>query len=193
VKLIVGLGNPGQGYETTRHNLGFLVVDALADESRWKWRRSRLCGGWVAEGTVGAETCLLLKPATFMNHSGSAVRACVQKKGIARKNLLVVCDDFHLDFGRMRIRATGSDGGHNGLSSIIDALTTKDFGRLRIGIGPVPAAVDAADFVLAPFKAGERKKLTRLVAQAASCCEAWITDNMSQVMNMFNKKEQEHE
>lgn len=190
MKLIVGLGNPGGEYEGTRHNLGFLVVRALADSARLGWKNSRLCRGLIAEGMVADKECGLLLPTTFMNNSGLAVHACCGKKGIVPGDVLVVCDDFHLDFGQLRIRPVGSDGGHNGLSSVIQALGTRDFARLRVGIGPLAGPSDAVDFVLSKFSPGEKRQLGRVVEESAACCVTWLTDGIQAAMNIFNKKEE---
>jgi len=171
VSLIVGLGNPGKDYEYTRHNFGFLVVARLAEQYKLKVSSSSLCKGLTAGGMIQDKTCCLLFPLTYMNNSGIAVR-----------------DDFSLDFGQLRLRPSGSDGGHNGLDSVIAQLNSKDFSRLRLGIGPVPNKKDAVDFVLQEFTSAEKKKLDDFIQEAVDCCVAWITGNSDQVMSQFNRK-----
>ena len=188
LRLLVGLGNPGRGYEKTRHNLGFLVAQELARRHNWVWKNSSLYKAVLAQGRMGLENVSLLLPQTLMNHSGIAVAKFVQDRAVSRAGMLVVCDDMNLEFGQVRVRKSGSDGGHNGLKSIIAHLGTDDFGRLRLGIGRPPVAVDAADYVLAPFLKVEQKELPGLIQLAADCREAWISDGMDKVMNVFNKR-----
>ena len=188
LRLIVGLGNPGKDYSFTRHNLGFLVVEALAERYKLKILPSSLCKGLAAEGMIEGKECSLLFPLTFMNNSGIAVKDVVQKEEIPLNNILVVVDDFSLDFGQLRLRANGSDGGHNGLSSIIQHLNSGDFARLRLGVGPVPNKKEAVDFVLREFNPTERKKLDDFITEAVDCCVAWLTGNSGQVMSQFNRK-----
>ena len=188
VSLIVGLGNPGKDYEYTRHNFGFLVVARLAEQYKLKVSSSSLCKGLTAGGMIQDKTCCLLFPLTYMNNSGIAVRDVVAKKEISLSNILVVVDDFSLDFGQLRLRPSGSDGGHNGLDSVIAQLNSKDFSRLRLGIGPVPNKKDAVDFVLQEFTSAEKKKLDDFIQEAVDCCVAWITGNSDQVMSQFNRK-----
>ncbi|MDP2652973.1 MAG: aminoacyl-tRNA hydrolase [Candidatus Omnitrophota bacterium] len=193
MKLIVGLGNPGREYQNTRHNIGFRVVDHLACGAGLKFAESRACRGLMAEGEIEGQRCCLLLPLTYMNHSGQAVRDVVRKKNVVLSDMLVVCDDFHLDFGQMRIRKSGSGGGHNGLSSIIDLVGSNEFPRLRVGIGTPPRREEVTEFVLGAFDAGERKGLNGLIEDAARCCGEWLKNDISQVMSQFNKKGKEHE
>ena len=188
IRLIVGLGNPGQDYEYTRHNLGFLVVNHFAKNNNLRVASSAICKAFEAKGTVsGKEVCLLF-PLTYMNNSGVAIRQIVAKYEIALENILVVCDDFHIDFGKMRLRRKGSDGGHNGLDSVIYHLESEEFARLRLGIGFPPGKKDPADFVLENFDKKEKEELPFMIHDASECCAAWLTQDIGEVMNKFNQK-----
>ena len=189
-KLIVGLGNPGEKYEKTRHNVGFLVVTELARRHGVKFSRNTSCQGWTAQTKQGEQVYDILLPLTYMNHSGLAVKRLAEARTIAPADILVVCDDFNLDFGFLRLRQNGSDGGHNGLSSIIAELGTRDFPRLRVGIGTPPAGQDAADYVLKEFLARESKSLAPVLAEAADCCDAWLIQDINQVMSQFNRRKE---
>ena len=191
LKLIVGLGNPGKNYENTRHNLGFLVAKHFAEQHHLKFRSSSRCKGLVAEGLVADVNVCLLLPLTFMNNSGVAVKEIAAKKGIALENIFIVCDDFNLGFGQLRIRRQGSDGGHNGLSSVLYHLGENTFPRLRLGIGAPPDGEDAADFVLQKFTRNESKQLDPFIEEAADCCLVWLTQEMEKVMSQFNKRKED--
>jgi len=188
LKLIVGLGNPGREYEWTRHNLGFLAVQRLAKKLDCTFSPSSFTNGLTAQGTwEQARVCLLL-PLTYMNQSGAAVGQVVARKQIEAGQILAVCDDFHLDFRTIRLRAKGSDGGHNGLKSIIERLDTQQFSRLRMGIGRPAGAASTVDYVLEEFNKGERKELDGFIEEAADCCLAWIRDGAEAAMDQYNKK-----
>lgn len=188
MKLIVGLGNPGREYEWTRHNLGFLVLTHLAKEHRLKFSKSPMIQSLIAEGQIHNHDVMLLMPLTYMNHSGAALRQVSDSKGISPDNVLVVCDDFHIDFGHMRLRSQGSNGGHNGLASIIEELKTKDFARLRMGIGAPARKEEAVDFVLGEFNQKEKEALREFVQQAAQCCIVWLSEGTAKAMEQFNKR-----
>nr|MCI0705106.1 aminoacyl-tRNA hydrolase [Planctomycetia bacterium] len=184
MKLIIGLGNPGSKYTGTRHNIGFEVVDYLAAApgcSPWREKFE----AFVAELKEGDETVLLVKPLTFMNLSGRAVRAILDFYKMPVENLLVICDDFNLPLAKLRIRAKGSDGGQKGLRSIQEQLGTDAYARLRIGVGE-PTFGDAVDHVLSKFKAGERKTVDEAVATAAQAALTWIRSGVESAMNKFN-------
>lgn len=187
-RLIVGLGNPGAEYEWTRHNLGFLVVSRLAEDSGFRWKKSIAAKGLWVEGRFEGEDVILLLPHTFMNNSGLAVKQVVLSKKIEPQNVLVVCDDFSLIYGQIRLREQGSDGGHNGLASIIEHLGTKEFSRLRLGIGPIPAHKNTVDFVLEDFRLEDKKKLPEFLSAAVDCCRAWVSEPLSTVMSRYNQK-----
>ncbi len=189
-RLIVGLGNPGKEYEYTRHNLGFLAVQAFAEQENLKWESNPYCKGDVTRGELDNQKFFLLLPYTFMNNSGIAVKHLVKEKDIALENILVVCDDLHVEFGQLRLRTQGSAGGHNGLTSIIHHLNSNNFSRLRVGIGHgKPIDRDKmVDFVLGEFSSSEKKKIAVIADNAANCCRAWLTQDIKDVMNAFNEK-----
>jgi PTH1 family peptidyl-tRNA hydrolase len=186
MKVICGLGNPGERYRATRHNVGFRVVDLLAD----RWGLSG--AGRVKEGSARLQVRLpdpigevmLVKPMRFMNLSGGALKAALRQTDADPANdLLVVTDDVDLSLGRIRLRRSGSAGGHNGLRDIIAALGTDEFSRLRVGIGRNGETVD---HVLATFRPGERTLATEAVALAADAAERWLRDGIEAAMNEFN-------
>ncbi len=168
IKLVVGLGNPGKSYASTRHNIGRRVVEFLQEEK--------------------LDDVNLYIPDVFMNSSGVPVAKLVHKKGLLPDEILVVSDDFELPLGSLRIRLKGSSGGHNGLNSILDHLGTQNVPRLRIGVGPVPAGKDPADFVLEPFGKGERTEVTTIIARAASAVVRAVQKGIETAMNEFNVK-----
>jgi peptidyl-tRNA hydrolase, PTH1 family len=189
MKVISGLGNPGDRYRLTRHNVGFRVVDLLAD--RWG-----LTGqGRVRDGAARLEVelpepigrVLLVKPMRFMNLSGSPIKASLRQTGAdPAEDLLVVADDVDLPLGRIRLRREGSAGGHNGLRDIISALGTNEFGRLRVGIGRPGASRATVDHVLATFKPAERELANEAIATAADAAERWLSDGIEAAMNEYN-------
>jgi peptidyl-tRNA hydrolase, PTH1 family len=191
MKLIVGLGNPGRVYAGSRHNIGFLVVDALAKDYGIKLKSAFGYRSLIAKVKVEGSDVLLAEPATYMNLSGRAVAALLKKNKIALKDLLVICDDMDLGLGRLKIRASGSSGGHRGLESIIVSLASREFSRLRIGIGRPDDKVEAADYVLLPFSREEKKRVVKIVDKACACARAWVIEGTEKTMNLFNKKEKE--
>jgi PTH1 family peptidyl-tRNA hydrolase len=190
VKVIVGLGNPGKEYERTRHNVGWWVVDHLADVWRLDgWRRDG--DARVVSGSVGAATVRLVKPQTYMNLSGAVLRPYLRRAGwSAQHDLLVVLDEAALPLGSFRFRARGSSAGHNGLKSIEGALGHQDYARLRIGIGPPPGRHrgDLADYVLSEFGKADAKVVQELMPTFVEAVEAWLTEGIEPVMNKFNRK-----
>jgi PTH1 family peptidyl-tRNA hydrolase len=183
MKLIVGLGNPGPKYAGTRHNVGFDVVDYLAAGPGCSPFREKF-EALVAELKEGDESVLLVKPLTFMNLSGRAVRAALDFYKLAADRVLVVCDDFNLPLGKLRVRAKGSHGGQNGLRSVQEHLGTDAYARLRIGVGE--PGHDPVDHVLSKFKAGERKAVDEAVATAAQAALVWVRQGAEAAMNRFN-------
>lgn len=184
--IIVGLGNPGREYENTRHNAGFLALDALAEKLGAKIDRLKfksLCG----DARIGDCRVLLMKPSTFMNNSGQAVREAMQFYKIPAEHVLVVFDDVSLDVGRMRIRRQGSDGGHNGIKSIL-YLTGKDtFPRIKIGVGKKPHPdYDLADWVLGKFRREDTQTLDQTFADAADAAVMIVEGKIDQAMNRYN-------
>ncbi|MBI2834497.1 MAG: aminoacyl-tRNA hydrolase [Acidobacteria bacterium] len=187
MKLVVGLGNPGPEYRDTRHSVGFKVVDVLADRHRSTFG-SALVEALVAKIRVAAETVILAKPLTFMNRSGQAVAALRRYYRLELAELLIVADDVNLPFGRLRARPDGSAGGHNGLKSVIEALGSEEFPRVRIGIGRGDDQRELVDHVLSRFEPDERPLVPGLVASAADAVEMFVTDGIEQMMNRFNRK-----
>jgi peptidyl-tRNA hydrolase, PTH1 family len=188
MKLIVGLGNPGRKYEGTRHNVGFEVANLIAERHHADWEMApRGIEAMVARWRVA--NAVLAKPLTFMNLSGPAVNALLQFYKIELPDLLVVVDEVHLALGRLRARAAGSAGGHNGLQSLIESLGTTGFARLRVGVGRGDARRDLADHVLSRFDAGERSVVTQSVARAADAVEMFVDEGIATAMNRFNRKE----
>jgi len=189
MKLIVGLGNPGRKYAGTRHNVGFEVVDVLADRFKVEWEAAPrgLEALAARERTAGT---LFAKPLTFMNLSGPAVVGLTQFYRIELPDLFVVVDDVNLEVGRLRARAAGSPGGHNGLRSIIGALGSDAFARLRIGVGGGEPRRDLAGHVLGRFAPEERPVIAEAVSRSADAAELFIAEGIAPVMNRFNRKEE---
>ena len=187
MKLIVGLGNPGREYRDTRHNVGFLVVDEIAHRHQLTWAMapSQVPEAFVAK-KFGTDPVLLAKPLTFMNRSGDAVAALARYYDIAASDLLVVVDEVDLAFVKLRARARGSPGTHNGLKSVVERLGTTDFPRLRLGVGRGDARRDLADHVLSTFEPGERAELESFIARAADAAEMFAAEGISKVMNAYN-------
>jgi len=187
VKLIVGLGNPGREYRETRHNVGFMVADEMAKRHNLTLAMapSQVPDAFIAK-KYGAAPFLIAKPLTFMNRSGDAVAALAQYYDIAAADLLVVVDEVALPFGRLRARAGGSAGGHNGLKSVIERLGTMEFPRLRLGVGRGDARRDLADHVLSKFEADEQSALGEFITRAADAAEMFAVDGIEKVMNTYN-------
>jgi peptidyl-tRNA hydrolase, PTH1 family len=186
VKLIVGLGNPGRKYRDTRHNVGFAVVEALADRHGGTFESAPAEALIARLRSLGDGGTLLLKPLTMMNASGFAVSEIARYFRIAFDDLLVVADDVNLPLGRLRARPGGSAGGHNGFRSIIEQLGTTAFGRLRMGVGRGDPRRDLADYVLGGFDADERPLATEMVGRAAEASELFVAEGIEVVMNRFN-------
>jgi len=184
MKVVVGLGNPGPKYAGTRHNVGFEVIDYLAAAPGCSPFREKF-EAFIAEWKDGEETILLVKPLTFMNLSGRTVRAILDFYKLPVEQLLVVCDDFNLPLGKLRVRVKGSHGGQNGLRNIQEQLGTDGFARLRIGVGQ-PTPGDAVDFVLSKFKPGERAATVEAIANAAQAVMVWVRSGIEACMNRFN-------
>jgi PTH1 family peptidyl-tRNA hydrolase len=184
--LIVGLGNPGAEYAKTRHNAGFLLVEKLA--ARWKaqWTNERKFGARIARVERNDRRVLLCQPQTFMNLSGEAVGALKNFYQLPSERLLVAVDDADLPLGEIRLRASGSSGGHHGLESIEQHLAMREFARLRIGIGRADGAREITDYVLARFNADEAALMEKVLVRAAGQVECWLDDGMEKAMNRFN-------
>ncbi|MEN8126818.1 MAG: aminoacyl-tRNA hydrolase [Planctomycetota bacterium] len=186
MKLIAGLGNPGNEYEKTRHNIGFMIVDALAERLGTNVRRKKFNA--LAEEVFADDTKLLLvKPQQYMNRSGHAIATAAGFYKLASTDVLIVTDDMALDVGRLRLRAKGSAGGHNGLKDIIVRLGSDNFPRLRVGIGD-SGRIDAADYVLSRFSADERQIIDTTVQTAVEAILCWLRDGIDIAMTRYNAK-----
>ena len=185
MRLIVGLGNPGVRYNRTRHNAGFMVVEALAREARagaWLTR----CESLICLANIGPEQVLLAKPLTFMNVSGRAVRLLLREHALEVNEMVLVLDDLNLPLGKIRIRERGSPGGQRGLESVARALETEEFIRVRIGIGEESMPEDKADFVLAEFPPAKKPEWEDTVAKAAQAVRFVIVEGVQKAMSIFN-------
>ena len=185
--ILVGLGNPGNRYQFTRHNVGFMLLDHLVEQHNARWSHASEEYDH-AHLSLSRVPLLLVKPQTYVNLSGNAVRTVSAQEDLSARDLLVVCDDFNLPLGTMRLRTSGGDGGHNGLLSIIEHLSTTAFARLRIGIGPLPPGLDPADFVLEAFEEEELKVLRKTVRNATRCVETYLESGIQQAMSRFNTR-----
>jgi PTH1 family peptidyl-tRNA hydrolase len=183
--LIVGLGNPGKEYETTRHNIGFVCVDALAAQHGLRFAKMQN-RALIADGTICERRVLLAKPQTYMNLSGEAVRDLLSFYKLSVRELLVISDDLDIPFETLRIREKGSAGGQRGLKNIIDHLGTQEFARIRFGIGRPPGRMDAAAYVLQSFSKAESEALPELIGRAIKACEIWLSEGLTAAMNKFN-------
>ncbi len=187
MKLIVGLGNPGSRYRLTRHNLGFMVVDALAE----RWRIS--VGGKrhdaeLGTGEISSVRAVLAKPQTFMNASGESVAKLRRLHRLDPSDILAIYDDLDLPLGRIRLRAEGGAGGHNGVASLISVLG-KGFPRLRVGIGRPPGGADPVGYVLEPFEPSERASVQEAIDRAADGAESWLAQGLEPTMNVVNRRD----
>jgi len=183
--LVVGLGNPGPAYAGNRHNVGFLVVDLLAERmsARFKSHRSR---GEIVEGRLGGTRVVLAKPRSYMNESGGPVAALTDFFKVPLERLVVVHDELDLPYGGLRLKLGGGDNGHNGLKSVRRSLGSGEFHRVRLGIGRPPGRMDAAAYVLRDFSSVERKGLDLEVDRAADAVEALVSDGLERAQNAFN-------
>lgn len=187
MKIIVGLGNPGPRYALNRHNLGFIVVDALGEELGVKVSR-RSCQALTGTATFGGERVLLAKPQTFMNRSGNSVAELLNYMKADPSDLVVVHDDLDLPLGGIKVRKSGGDGGHNGIASIIASLGTGSFVRVKLGVGRPPAWQDPADYVLSGFLPEEEDTAQETAARAVDAVLTIIQGGADKAMNQFNKK-----
>jgi peptidyl-tRNA hydrolase, PTH1 family len=181
-KVVVGLGNPGSRYDGTRHNVGFAVIDALAENAGRPQQRFQ---AEIAELREGEQKVLLVKPTTFMNLSGQAVRQILDFYKVEIADLLVVCDDINLPLGKLRLRARGTHGGHNGLRNIQEQLGTNEYSRLRIGVD-APPEEGAIDHVLGRFRPGERPVIAEALATGGQAVGLWLCKGIEPCMNQYN-------
>ena len=184
--IIAGLGNPGTQYEDTRHNCGFMAVEILSEQCKVQMKKLRF-KSLTAEADIGGRRCLLMKPTTFMNNSGDAIEEAAHFYKIPPENVLIIYDDISLDVGKLRIRAKGSDGGHNGMKSIILRLNTDVFPRIRIGVGKKPHPdYDLADWVLSRFTKAEGELLLPALTNAAEAAKLIAGGKLNEAMNKYN-------
>jgi PTH1 family peptidyl-tRNA hydrolase len=185
MKLVVGLGNPGEKYRGTRHNVGFEILGALAQ--RWQAERPKMrFSGECSEAFVGGQKLLLLAPLTYMNRSGECVQQVVRFYQLPPEDMVVICDDMNLPTGRIRWKAAGSAGGQNGLDDILNRLGTRQVPRLRVGIGRPAGQRDATSWVLGRYSPAEREEMDVAVQEAADSVECWIRNGIDAAMNQYN-------
>ena len=185
MKIVVGLGNPGKQYEATRHNVGFDMLRLMAERHCAEVPKSKF-DAMVSEAMIPQGKLLLVWPQTYMNRSGTAVRQALDFYKAPIEDVMIVCDDFNLPVGRLRIRAKGSSGGQNGLKDIANQLGSEAYARLRIGVGPVPASKNAADFVLGRFGSKERELVDVTLHEAVAAVECWAGQGVTAAMNQYN-------
>ncbi|WP_027501093.1 MULTISPECIES: aminoacyl-tRNA hydrolase [Rhodococcus] len=184
--LVVGLGNPGPQYERTRHNIGFMVVDALAARERARFTAHKKSGSDAVTLRIAGRQVIVAKPRSYMNLSGKPVAALARFFSVEPANLVVVHDELDLDFGTLRLKLGGGEGGHNGLRSISSAIGTKDYLRARVGIGRPPGRMDPADYVLKPFSSVERKELDLVCEEAADAVELLLRAGLEAAQNQLH-------
>jgi peptidyl-tRNA hydrolase, PTH1 family len=184
VKIIVGLGNPGERYARTRHNVGFMVLETLASEASGSWSPFLLSRTCRVE--IGGRRILLVEPLTYMNQSGRAVFVLLSALRRSAQDLLLIVDDLNLPFGRIRIRERGTGGGHHGLESIIAALNTEEIGRIRMGIGEERMPQDKADFVLTNLPPEKQTELDDMIIKAGNAVKSILSDGVAKTMSIFN-------
>lgn len=185
--IIAGLGNPTKEYSGTRHNIGFEVIDRLADDCRIDVsmkKHKAICG----KGCIGGQKVILCKPQTYMNLSGESIRELADYYKVAPEDIIIIFDDISLEPGQLRIRAKGSAGGHNGIKSIIAHLGTQEFPRVKVGVGEKPKGWDLADYVLSRFGSEDRKVMDEAVKEASSAVQMMIGDGVDAAMNKYNAK-----
>ena len=187
MKILVGLGNPGAYYHWTRHNIGFQVVDRLAETYRISLSHTRFQTRY-GKGLIRSQSVILVKPLTFMNLSGWAVSRVVHFYKAGLEDLIVIHDDLDLSFGVLRIKRRGGDGGHQGVRSIMESLGGHTFLRLKVGIGKPPRGSDAADYVLGPFDQVERPQLEEILSRTTGCVDVMISEGVEAAMNRYQKK-----
>ncbi|TQF73977.1 aminoacyl-tRNA hydrolase [Rhodococcus spelaei] len=184
--LVVGLGNPGPQYERTRHNVGFMVVETLAERERARFSAHKKSGADAVTVRIAGRQVILAKPRSYMNLSGKPVAALARFFSVDPANLVVVHDELDLDYGTLRLKLGGGEGGHNGLRSISQALGTKDYLRTRVGIGRPPGRMDPADYVLKPFSSVERKELDLVREEAADAVELLLRVGLEAAQNQLH-------
>ena len=187
MKCIIGLGNPGLEYKTTKHNIGFSVVKELAKDNKIKLKEKRY-SAVMGKGRISGEEVILILPQTYMNRSGDTVGDVVRNEIKSIEDLIIICDDINLKLGRVRLKKQGSAGGHKGLESIISVLDRDDFARLRVGIATDIHKGDITKYVLTPFKKNQRKNVSHVVSLDVDSVKCWVEKGMDEAMNKFNIK-----
>lgn len=187
---VIGLGNPGMQYETTRHNIGFEVIERLAYENKINVNKKKH-HAFIGEGFIGGEKVVLAKPQTYMNLSGQSVIEIMNWYKIDKKNIIIIYDDVSLPIGLLRIRTQGSAGGHNGIKNIIAHLNSQEFLRIKVGVGEKPPGWDLADYVLSRFTKEEIGQIVESVKNASDAIETILKEGTMQAMNKFNQKVRE--
>ena len=185
--IIAGLGNPGEKYDNTRHNAGFLTIDALASKYNIDVRE-KAHKALIGKGVIEGQKVILAKPQTYMNVSGESIRALVDYYKIAQEELIIIFDDISLEPGQLRIRKKGSAGGHNGIKNIISHLGTNEFPRVKVGVGAKPQGGDLVNHVLGHFSKEDEKKMDEVLDEAVAAVETIVTQDVDVAMNRFNAK-----
>lgn len=185
MKVIVGLGNPGKKYEKTRHNVGFMVIDELLKRYSITLDKQKFKADYAIE-FIDGEKVMFVKPQTFMNLSGQALRPLMDYYNATKEDLLVIYDDLDLPTGKIRLRQTGSHGGHNGIRSLIEHLGTKEFNRIRVGIGRPTNSMPIVDYVLRPFSKDQHEDVLHSVLTSSDACEYWLKNPFLKTMNEYN-------
>ena len=184
--MVVGLGNPGSQYEKTRHNVGFMVADLLAGRLGGAFKVHKRSGAEIVTGRLGGRSVILAKPRTYMNESGRHIGPLAKFYSVSPADVIVIHDELDIDFGKIRLKLGGGEGGHNGLRSVVNALGTKDFQRIRIGIGRPPSRKDPAAFVLESFSSAERAEVPAICEQAADATELLIESGLESAQNLVH-------
>ncbi|MBM7573152.1 aminoacyl-tRNA hydrolase [Aquibacillus albus] len=186
MKCIVGLGNPGKKYEQTRHNIGFMIIEELAQRFNWSLNKNKFQGKFSVE-MVEQEKVILLEPQTYMNLSGESLRPLIDFYNVSVEDIVIIYDDLDLPPGKIRLRQKGGHGGHNGIRSLIDHLGTKEFKRIRVGIGRPTTPMPVPNYVLGKFEEEEKQAIKDSITRAADACESWFKKPFEEVMNEFNQ------
>jgi PTH1 family peptidyl-tRNA hydrolase len=185
MKLVVGLGNPGRTYQNTRHNVGFMTIDAVAEECQIPVEKEKF-NAVYGKGSIESEEVILAKPLSFMNRSGESIAPMLHWFKIEPQDLVILCDDIHLPLGQIRIRERGSDGGHNGLTSVIESLGTPEFSRIRLGVNEPPPGFDQADYVLSRFPKQEKEQVEEMILNARDAVKLLVSKGVTTAMNRYN-------